>query len=331
MREEVEEHLALQTAENVRAGLSPDEARRQAVLKFGAVEAIKEHYRDEQRLPFLDSLVQDVRYALRQLRRAPLFTLTATLSLAVGIGANAAIFTLVDRVLLRPLPVSDPQELVFVTDQRSLRNRARGSRIRSTPPSATPTVVERRGGPVRPVAERGHRRTGRPSQRRADLRQLLQRPRRRTQFGRPLTPEDDRTPGAHPVAVISDGFWRRSFGSDPAVLGRAVRINDHTFTIVGVAARGFTGTDVGQPTDIWLPMMMQREVGRDLLTDARTNWLEMIGRLKPGVSLERAGAELTAYLERRAQPAGASGEPAVVLQPGDKGSSPCPARSSARR
>lgn len=124
LREELDQHLALQTAEHIRAGLPPVEARRQAVLKFGAVEAIKEHYRDEQGLPLLDNLLQDIRYTLRQLQKAPLFTLAATLSLAMGIGANAAVFTVIERVLLRPLPVSDPQELVFVADQRILEQRS---------------------------------------------------------------------------------------------------------------------------------------------------------------------------------------------------------------
>ncbi|MDQ3418201.1 MAG: permease prefix domain 1-containing protein, partial [Acidobacteriota bacterium] len=106
LREELDAHLQMQTAENVRAGMSPDEARRQAVLKFGPIEAIKGSYRDEQGLPAVEDFLQDVRYTFRQLRKAPLFTLTATISLAMGIGANAAVFTIVERVLLRPLPVS---------------------------------------------------------------------------------------------------------------------------------------------------------------------------------------------------------------------------------
>jgi hypothetical protein len=120
LREELEQHVALQTAEHVRAGLPPAEARRQALIKLGGAEAITDHYRDEQGLPILDNLVQDVRYTLRQLPKAPLFTLTATVSLAIGIGANAAVFAVIERVLLRPLPVDNPEQLVFVTDQRIL-------------------------------------------------------------------------------------------------------------------------------------------------------------------------------------------------------------------
>ena len=302
LREEVEDHLALQTAENVRAGLPPAEARRQAVLKFGAVEAVKEHYRDQQRLPLLDSLAQDVRYALRQLRKSPLFTITATLSLAVGIGANAAIFTIVDRVLLRQLPVTNPEELVFVTDLRRLAEHSPrfsypfyaalgestvlngvAARFALGLNAATSAGIGRVNGEL--ISGNYFSVVGAG-----------------TQIGRPLTPEDDRTPGAHAVAVISDGYWKRSFGSDPSVPGRSVRLNNRMFTIVGVAARDFTGTDVGSPTDIWIPMMMQREVGRDFLTDVRTNWVEILGRLKPGMTLERAGAELTAYVERRCKP-----------------------------
>jgi hypothetical protein len=111
LREEIEEHLALQTAENVRAGLSPVEARRQAALKFGAVEAMKESYRDQRGFPFLETLIQDTRHALRRLRMAPAFTITTALTLALGIGATTSIFTLAHAVLLKSLPVAKPGEL----------------------------------------------------------------------------------------------------------------------------------------------------------------------------------------------------------------------------
>jgi hypothetical protein len=112
LQAEIEEHLALQTAENLRAGLSPVEARRQAVLKFGAVEAMKERYRDQRGLPFVETLIQDTRHALRRLRMAPAFTSSAILTLALGIGATTSIFTLAYAVLLKSLPVANPGELL---------------------------------------------------------------------------------------------------------------------------------------------------------------------------------------------------------------------------
>ena len=117
LREELEQHLALQTAANLRAGLSPAEARRQAVLKFGAVEGIKDHYRDEQGLPVLDSLGRDVRYGIRTLLRSPGFTLVAVVSLALGIGANTTIFSVANAALYRPLPFDDPDRLVVIHEQ----------------------------------------------------------------------------------------------------------------------------------------------------------------------------------------------------------------------
>jgi predicted permease len=323
LREELEQHIALQTEENVRGGLSPLEARRQAALKFGALEAIKEDYRDEQGLPVLDNLLQDVRYTLRQLRKAPSFTFTAILSLATGIGANAAVFTVIERVFLRPLPVSNPQELVFIADQRILEqpsprfSYAFYTSLRDN--DILDGVAARAGVSVN---------TGMNGQVARAAGELVSGNYfsvvgAGTQIGRTFTLDDDRTPGAHGVAVISDGFWRRGFGSDPAVLGRDVQVNNHTFSIVGVAARGFSGTDVGSPIDIWLPMMMQREVGRGFLTDARTNWLEIIGRLKSDMSLERAAAELTTHLQRRAPDLQAQFPGRrLILVPGAKGNSP---------
>ena len=300
LQEEIEEHLTLQTADNIRAGLSPAEARRQAVLKFGAPHMVREQYRDAEGLPTLESILQDARYTLRQFRRAPVFTLTATLSLALGIGANTAVFTVIEHVFMRSLPVSDPHELVFLTDQRSHEDQSPrfsypffaalrdNQALNGTAARFTLTLNSAINGQVGRV--RGELVSG----------NYFTVVGAATQIGRPLVLADDQRPGAHPLAVISDGFWRRSFGRDPSVLGRSLRLNDHTFTVIGVAAAGFTGTDVGLPTEVWIPLAMQREVGRDLLADARTNWLELFGRLPTGKTLEQAGAELSTYVDRRA-------------------------------
>jgi predicted permease len=306
MSEEIEAHLDLQTAENIRAGVPPAEARRLAVLKFGGVEAIKEQYRDERGLPFLESLGQDLRHALRQLRRAPIFTLTATLSLAAGIGATAAMFTLVDRVLLRRLPVSDPQHLVYVTDQRILTGRSPTFSYpfyKGLEDNGILAGVAARSGLAANASTDGQAARARAELVSGTYFGVLG---VSAQVGRVLTADDDRTPGAHPVAVISDGYWRRTFGRDPEVAGRTIRINSGVFTVVGVAAEGFICIELGLPTDIWLPMAMQREAGRDFFTDARSNWLEIIGRLKPGTTAEAAAAALSARLD---------GQPPAAQQP----------------
>lgn len=323
LREELEEHLVMQTAENVRAGLSPVEARRQAVLKFGSVESVKADYRDAQRLSVVEDGVQDVGLTLRKLRRSPLFTLTTAVSLAMGIGATAAVFTVIERVLLRPLPVSNPHELVYIADERVLTQASprfsypfyaalQDNRVLSgiTARAAIALSVGVNGSTARVSGELvsgtyfGVLGTT-------------------TQIGRPLSPDDDRMPGAHPVAVISDAFWKRTFGSHPSAIGRDVEINGYPFTIVGVAARQFHGTDVGSSTDIWLPMTMQREVGRDLLTVAGTNWLEIIGRLTSGMTRVDAAEELTRHLQRRASELPAEmATSGLILTPGGKGSSP---------
>ena len=323
LKAELDMHVEMQTAENIQAGLSPVEARRRALLKLGAVESIAASYRDEQSLPVVDDLRRDVRYTFRQLRKAPLFTLTASLSLAMGIGANAGAFTVIERILLRSLPVSDPHELVYVTDERVL--------TQASPRFSYPFYAALRDNSVlQGVAARfalplDATVNGQAARVRAELvsGSYFGVVGARTQAGRPISLEDDRTPGAHPVAVISDGFWRRALASDPSAIGRTVQLNQQTFTVVGITASGFTGTDVGRPTDIWIPMMMQREVGRDLLTESRTNWVEILGRLRSGMTLDRAGEELTRHLARRGASLGpATGLRRLILVPGDRGNSP---------
>jgi len=311
LREEMEHHLALQIDEFTRAGLPPREARRQALIKFGGVSTVAADWRDEQRLPIVDRLTQDVRYAVRQLRRAPTFTATATIALAVGIGANAAIFSLIDRMFLRPLPVSQPERLVVIGDQRSQAQQ------RPAMFSYPFSVALRRTDVLAGIASRSAVAINVASERRTarargelvsgDYFRVVG---AATSVGRTLTPDDDSMPGAHPVVVISDRFWRDTFDADPAILGRAVRINKTSFTIVGVAAPAFTGIDVGLPTDIWIPMAMQREAGRDFLTDARSTWLELIGQLKPQQTLDAATAALSTAVEQLAV-----AEPTAVRDP----------------
>lgn len=323
LREELQTHLQMQAAENARAGLPPADARRRARLTLGSIEAIRSRYHDEQGISVIDDLLHDVRYTLRQLRKSPLFALTATLSLAMGIGANAAVFTIVERLLLRPLPVARPHELVQVTDERIL--------TQAGPRFSYPFYAVLRDNDVlNGLAARfalGLNLTVNGQTLRAngelvsgnyfDVVGVAAR------SGRLLSAADDRTPGAHAVAVISERFRRRTFAGDPSVVGRQVLVNDHRFAIVGVAQESFTGTDPGGSTDIWIPLAMQREAGRDLLTDPRTNWLEMMGRLHPGVTREAAAGGLNGYVRQRAGdvPAQAAVR-SLVLLPGGRGSSP---------
>ena len=323
LKEEIESHLAMQTADFLRDGLTPDAARRHAILKFGSIGAIKERYRDEQGLPAIEDFVQDARQTVRQLRKSPLFTLTATLSLAMGIGANAAVFTVVERVLFRSLPVSKPHQLVYVTDERVL--------TRSSPRFSYPFSAILRESPVlagiaaraaTPLNVTLHGQTSRAGGElvSGNYFEVLG---ARAKAGRLLAAGDDRTPGAHPVAVISEPYWMRTFAADPLVVGRTVLLNSQPFAIVGVAGDGFIGTDIGLPADIWIPLTMQREVGRNLLTEAGTNWLEMVGRLRPGQSREQAAEALGRYVDQRASELPRTVPiRRVVLIPGGKGSSP---------
>src|SRR5256885_12068671 len=251
---EIEEHLAMLTSENLRAGLSPPEARRQAILKFGGVEAIKEDYRAQKGLPFLETLAQDTRQTLRRLRRAPAFTITTVLTLALGIGATISIFTLVHAVLLKSLPVANPGELYRLGKEsrccyqggysqkqefslvsydlyKYLRDNTKGFSELAAFPAFEPLFGVRRAGSSKAAQSYpGEFVSGNYF----------------TMFGikayagRTLTADDDQ-PGAPPVAVMSYGLWQRTYGSDASVMGSVFNLNDRPFTVVGIAPPGFFG------------------------------------------------------------------------------------------
>lgn len=277
LRAEIEEHLALQAADNIRAGLSPTEARRQAALKFGAVEATKERWRDQRGLPSVESLIQDTRYALRRLRMAPAFTIATVLTLALGIGATTSIFTLVHAVLLRSLPVANPGDLYrlgrdarccymggYIQDKefslvsydlyKYLRDNTRGF----TDLAAFPSVqllfgVRRSSSAELAQSYPGEFVSGNY------FAMFGVRP----YAGRLLTPTDDE-PGAPPAAVMSYRLWRERYGADPSVIGSTFNVNGKPFSIVGVSPPGFFGDTLrSNLPDFFLPLTTEPLVQSD--------------------------------------------------------------------
>jgi predicted permease len=241
-------------------------------------------------------MLADIRYAVRILIQNPAFAAVAVLSLALGIGANTAIFTLIDTVILRPLPVRAPQELVVVArnpEQPSTEfNYPDYCYIRDHNQSFSGVLATANWNWALSVPGEGEASeivsgatvTG-------NYFEVLG---VRSAVGRLFTPADNQTEGAHPVAVLGYDIWQRRFGGDFSIVGRAIRINGSTFTIIGVAERGFRGTAVGNPAQIFVPAVMLRDVYRGV-RDWNTRhfwWLDVIARLKPGVSMQAASAEM---------------------------------------
>ena len=250
----------------------------------------------------MDELKQDLRFALRTLGKNPGFTLVVVLTLALGIGANTAIFTLMDQVLLRVLPVKDPERLVVLNapgpNSGSIHNQSFSLTPISYPMYADlrdkSDVFEGVLAHWRAGVHLGHK--GTTEQADADLVSgnffdVLGIP---PVLGRLFGPDDDKTPGAHPLVVLSHGFWQRRFGSDPKVIGETVSVNGRPMTVVGVARAGFHGIEVGSTSDLYVPLAMQETIcpnwGGLVLSKRRVMWLSAMARLKPGVSLDQAKA-----------------------------------------
>jgi putative ABC transport system permease protein len=321
LTEELEEHLALQTAENIRAGLSPVEARRQAVLKFGAVEALKERYRDEERLPSLENLLQDVRYAVRGLRRTPVFTVVAVLTLAIGTGANTAIFSVVDAVLLKPLPY--PQSDRLVTPWMVV-TRERGSGKVDTWSYPKFQLLRRTTRSLEGVSAFSAQRLSISG---VDSSELIEGELVSASYlpllgiqaahGRIFTEEEDRSPGAHPVALISDALWRGYFGHAAEVLGQTIRLNQVPLTIIGVLPPGFRGQS-GE-ADVWTPMAMAPVVTNNpsRLTQPQAHWHQVLARVREATTPERirSDAQTIADALNRELPMGRGAKVGLEVQP----------------
>jgi predicted permease len=251
--------------------------------------------------------MREVRLALRTLGKAPLFTSVAVLSLALGIGANTAMFSLVDQVLLRLLPVKDPRELVQLTIEGGRFGNNNGDGVGTFSHPLYLALRDRNtvfagltGQVVQSASLIGTDRNEVVSVGivAGNFFQVLGVGAHR---GRLLSAEDDRTKNAHPVAVLQHDFWRNRFAGDPAVVGSTIRLNGTPFTVVGVAAAGFDGTDSTIPTKLWVPVMMKTAITPtwDDLENERSAWFYLFGRLRPGVSREQAQASLRVLYRQR--------------------------------
>jgi predicted permease len=325
MQDEMRTHLELYQADLRRRGVPEEEARRRALAEFGSVAARKEDCRDEVGLRLLDELRGDISYAFRLLRRSPAFTLVALLSLGLGIGANTAIFTLIDTVLVKTLPVEDPQRLFFVDNSGGKSGGSSGppypcfERLRDH--NRFLSGIAAFSGRMFKVSIDGVPERVRGQYASGSYFDVLG---VRAVHGRTLTPADDSEPGRGgprgAVAVISDGFWTRRFGRDPAVLGKSVQVGTQWVTIVGVTPAEFFGLQVGAPVDITLPMMLVEQG----LQSKQSWWLSVIGRLAPGASVEAARADLEAlwdaYLTEVGMPRDRRGYfSGIVLVPAARG------------
>jgi predicted permease len=303
-------HLDMRARRLVERGLDPAAARAEALRQFGDWEGVRAELvamdtrreRIVRRANYFADLRQDAAYAVRALGRNLGLALVVILSLAVGIGANTAVFTLIDALLLRKLPVPAADELVIIGDPRRTNGVSEGSVRTDLFSFPVYTELSRRPPLLRGLAATG--RTGRLDVKLDGSESEAEPPRGRmvsgnyfailgvpTLLGRPLTVEDDRAANGSPVTVISHAYWQRRFGGDPGVLGRTVTINRVPFTIVGVTPPGFHGEVVGRMTDLWMPLTMAPALmKRDWLTMPEISWLVLIGRREPGVTLGQVQA-----------------------------------------
>ena len=297
LQEELRAAFDLLVDEKIAAGMRPEEARRAATLDLGRLDSITTEVRETRGGAGLDALWRDITFGARQLRRSPLFAVTAILSLAIGIGANATMFSLVNGLLLRDLRFDEPHQLVEVD---RVTPRGRGSsfpypayeRLRDQNTVFSGVIAMS----MTPVEATGDA-FARPPGGRLVSGNFFDVLRSRPRLGRTLTPTDD-VPGAS-VAVITYGLWQREFGGAPDILGRILHVDSAPFTIVGVLPSTFDDLVQGHPADFFVPIASEPQIRRESWLHALDyNWLAIVGRLNPGVSLQAAGANLEPIFTR---------------------------------
>ena len=298
--EELQFHLQSQIDENVARGMNPQEARRAALHALGGVEQVKEECREAREMNLIENFVRDLRLGLRMLRRNPGFTVLAILCLTLAIGANAAVFSWVEGILLRPYPLVSNQERLV-----ALAGTVRGERDETSWPDLLDVqrscnlcqalFVSNITGATVSVGERAQVITGSiVSANYFDAIGV------HPVFGRGFEPGEDTGRNAHPVLVISYHLWQTRFNGDPEIIGKTQRFDNVVHTIVGVAPEGFYGTFVGREMEYWVPASMVEAFygGGDKLEDRGARWCEAYVRLKPGVTRNQAQQEISAIASR---------------------------------
>jgi putative ABC transport system permease protein len=294
---EMAAHLDMMTEENVRRGLPPGEARRQAILRFGGPVQIKEEQHEKRGLPFIDTTLQDVRYALRSLRRNPAFTAVAILTLAIGVTATTSMFTVAEAVLLRPLPFAQPDRLVEISEVNPLKGwthtvaapaNLADWRARNTVFSdiAAYIGVDDRGASERQLFLSGAGET-QPLKGIGVTGNLFDVLGVRPALGRTFT-YDETFEGNDQVVVLAHGTWQSIFGGDPRIVGREIVLSGRATQIIGVMPRGFFFPNGS--AQLWMPLGVKPDVFTSM---RRPHWMNTVARLRPGVSLAQARDQMT--------------------------------------
>jgi len=308
--DELREHLEMLTEENVRRGMPVEEARRLARIRLGNATQIRETHRQLTGLPFLETLAQDVRYALRMLHKAPGFTAVAVLTLALGIGANTAIFSLVDWLILRPLPISQPSRVVFLDKQ--FRNGGSGTqfsypdfrRIQQQTVETFESVAAARMFVMDGLSVDGQSASMWANYVDGNFFSMLG---LKPAIGRLLFPSEGSVVGADPVLVLGYSYWKGRFNGDANIVGKKVSVNGHPMTIVGVAPKDFQGLAELLDTQGYMPLGMMptlQDASPTFLSNTKNSSLQLVARLKPGVSIEQAQPVLSAISQRLSLPNG---------------------------
>jgi len=303
---ELRDHLERRVADLRQAGVSEDDARRRAAIELGGIEQVREDVRETWVWRGLDEALRDVRYAARSLARSPGFTATAVASLAIGVGASAAIFSLADQILFRLLPVREPERLVAFDWKGNTLSNGWGPGAYMSYPLCRDLMKQDRffdgvlcRFPTGLMLASGEGRPADPVSAEIVSGSYFPVLGVAPAAGRLLDEQDDVQPGAHPVVVTSYVYWQSALGGAPDVVGRKVLVNGFPMTVVGVASQRFRGMDIGDVPAVWIPASMKAQATPewDRLLDRRAGFMQVFGRLRPGVGADEAQAGLQPWFK----------------------------------